>query len=187
MKALNKIIVSSLFALAFTACGDSSSSGEQITLPVVPNTEVTEFTDHQQCEDIYQNVQNVGIPGNTACPYKGAYNTNLGYQSYAFHYEVGIGFRIDFGWDYNDMCPEIGQRPIFQNGGFSHCSSVNPLFAQVDEVYYSQPNTGECAGDQLNTAVTGCAADLQPIAVPHFNTRPAPEVTPAATSPVLSI
>jgi len=187
MKAVKKIIVISLCALALSACGGSNSSETSQTLPVTPVSLVPSFTNHDQCANPNLNIGQIGIPGNTACPYQGAYNPNIGYQGYAFHYQVGVGFRIDFGWDYNDMCPQIGQRPIFQNGGFSHCTGVNPLFAQVDEEWYSQPNTGECAGDQLNTAVTRCRAQLQPMHVPAYSNFAAPQVQPTPVDPVLDL
>lgn len=190
MQKLNRVMILSLIALAFTACGGGSSSKnvKPASIPALPTTQVPQFTNLTQCQNPNLNIGGqVGIPGNTACPYQGSFNAQLGYQGYAFHYSVGVGFRIDFGWDYNDMCPQIGQRPVFQNGGFSHCTSVNPLFAQVDEVWYSQPNTGECAGDQLNPEVTGCRSDLKPIQVPHYNIPPSQQLNPAPIDPVLTI
>lgn len=187
MTSLNKIMISGFLAFAFTACGGGSSSKSQPVLPVTPTTEVLAFTNATDCSNPSLNVGQIGIPGNTACPYKGAFSVQDGYQGYAFHYQIGVGFRIDFGWDYNDMCPQIGQRPIFQNGGFSHCTAVNPLFAQVDASGLTQPNTGECTGDQLNPDVTGCRAQLKPMHVPNYSIHPSQQPSPVVVDPVLNI
>ena len=180
-------MISSLLALTFTACGGGGSANDQQNLPVIPTTQVNAFTNQNQCSNPHQNIGQIGIPGNTACPYQGGFDASIGYQGYAFHYEIGVGFRIDFGWDYNDMCPQIGQRPIFQNGGFSHCTGVNPLFAQVDEHRFSQPNTGECAGDQLNPGITGCRSQLRPMSAPNYHPPSSQQLTPVVIDPVLNI
>jgi len=154
MKALSKILVLSLTALAFTACPGKSKKS---TARVQP------FNNPTQCQNFNLNVGGqIGIPGNTACPYQGAYDSNFGYQGYAFHFEAGIGFSLDFDWSYNELCPEVGQRPIFQNGQFSHCSGVNPLLVQTDEFDRSRVTVGACAGDQFNPDITGCRAQLRP-------------------------
>ncbi|MGH1467632.1 MAG: hypothetical protein ACRBBP_01970 [Bdellovibrionales bacterium] len=143
------LLLLSLFNL--TGCpGDSS-----------PASDTTTYTDPVECDN---QTLPVGIIGNTACPYQGAYDPNLGYQSYSIQFSgsVGIGFYIDFGWDYSDMCPQVGQLPVFQNGSFSHCSGVNPTFAQTDFRGFTQPNTGECTGEQYNMEITGCRANLRP-------------------------
>jgi hypothetical protein len=190
MKAFNKIVISSLLSLAFTACGGGggSSSDSHPALPVYSFNQVADFTNHNQCNNPNQNIGQIGIPGNTACPYQGEFNASYGgYQGYAFHYTVGVGFRIDFGWDYNDMCPEFGQRPIFQNGGFSHCTGVNPLFAQVIDDGFSHPNTGECTGDQLNPGITGCRSELRPMNAPNYNIPSGQQVNPIVVDPVVNI
>jgi len=187
MESLNKIMITSLLALAFTACGGGGSSSDDTVLPVYPVNQVNEFTDYNQCNNPNQNIGQIGIPGNTACPYQGAFDVGFGYQGYAFHYTAGVGFRIDFGWDYNDMCPEIGQRPIFENGGFSHCTGVNPLFAQVDTYGFTQPNTGECTGDQLNPGVTGCRSQLRPMNTPNYYIPPVQQPSSVVIDPVLNI
>lgn len=143
------IMILSMFAL--TGCPDSGSS-----------TKNKPATYHNPLECSNQVVP-AGIPGNTACPYQGEYDPNRGYQPYSVQYSAGIsfGFYIDFGWDYKDMCPQDGQLPIFENGQFSRCSSVNPNFA--GPFYgYSNRTMGECAGDQYSMDVTGCRPSLQP-------------------------
>ena len=163
MKTLNKIFVFSLIALALAACPGKSSKKK---------TRVEAFNNPIQCQDHRLNVGGqIGIPGNTACPYQGAYDPNRGYQGYGFHFEAGIGFSLDFDWAYNDLCPEIGQRPIFQNGQFSRCTSVNPLFVQRDPLDPSRQTVGECAGEQFNPDITGCRAQLRPMNSirPNFN------------------
>lgn len=163
MTTLNKILILSLTALTLTACSDSSSKSK---------ARVQTFNNPVQCQDFRLNVGGqVGIPGNTACPYQGAYDPNRGYQGYGFNFEFGIGFSLDFDWSYNDLCPQIGQRPIFQSGQFSHCTSVNPLFVQTDEFNRSRQTVGECAGEQFNPDITGCRAQLRPMNSigPNFN------------------
>ncbi len=144
-----------LSVLSLTGCGSDSSS------PAEPHS------DPVACQA--QNVP-VGIQGNTACPYLGQYNAQQGYQGYSVQYSAsyGIGFYIDFGWEYNDMCPEVGQLPVFQDGRFDHCSSVNSDFAQTDFRGFTQPNTGECTGDQLDMSITGCRPQLRP-SDPRYN------------------
>lgn len=160
-----KILLSLLVlsVLGLTGCGENKSS----TNNTESNTGVVSYYDLAEC-----NAQTlpIGIPGNTACPYKGLYDSENGYQAYSIQYSasIGVGFYIDFGWHYEDMCPQVGQLPIFQNGSFSHCSSVNPVFAQTDFVGFTQPNTGECTGDQYNMEITGCRPSLQP-STPLYN------------------
>lgn len=154
-KVIKRNLVLSLLALSLlslTGCGEDSSSTKE---PVKP------YSNAIECNG--QKVP-VGIKGNTACPYLGQYNAQQGYQGYSVQYSAsyGIGFYIDFGWEYNDMCPEVGQLPVFQDGRFDHCSSVNPVFAQTDFKGFTQPNTGECAGDQLDMSITGCRPQLRP-------------------------
>ncbi len=142
------VVVFSLFSL-MGCSGNSSSNGR---------TKI--YTDPVECGN--QSLP-VGIPGNLDCPYLGEYDPSLGYQPYAIvHGSIGVGFHIDFGWHYKDMCPKVGQLPVFQNGSFSHCSSVNPAFAQVDFHGFTQPNVGECAGEQYNMDITGCRPSLNP-------------------------
>lgn len=151
MRKLSLLLPLFLFV---TACSDKGAGAKP-----APNT----YNDPVECDS---QKYPVGIPGNKDCPYKGDYDPNLGYQGYAIYYEtsasIGVGFYIDFGWTYNDLCPKVGDLPIFQNGSFSHCESVNPTYAQTDYQGYTQPNTGECLGDQYMSGLTGCEPTFQP-------------------------
>lgn len=150
------LLVLSLFSL--TGCPDGSSSNNETPAP---------YTNISECQN--QAVP-VGFPGNTECPYQGTYDPNRGYQPYSIQYNasVGAGFYIDFGWHYKDLCPQIGQLPVYQNGQLSYCSDVNPTFAQTDFRGFTQPNTGECLGEQYNPQITGCRASLQPTAPQNY-------------------
>ncbi len=147
MKHLIKILVLGAFSsLLLTACGDSSSSGRKTTT-------------RSNKADCYDQDYDTGIIGNEYCPYRGNYDPNYGYQAYAVGYSAHFGVYVDFGWNYNDMCP-AGEVPVLNNGDFSYCMAVNPNYAQTDLTYYSAPNAGECAGKQWNTHVTGCLIDF---------------------------
>lgn len=149
-----KLIISLLFVSlsALTGCSDSGSKSK-VTEPA---------TYHNPLECQNQAVP-VGIPGNTACPYQGAFDPSLGYQPYSIQYQAGIGagFLIDFGWQYRDLCPQDGQLSVFENGEFSHCSDVNPYFAGPFQGYTNR-SMAECAGEQYSIDLTGCRAELQP-------------------------
>lgn len=143
------LILLSLLTLAGCSDGGSSTS--------TPST----YSDEVACQN--QNVP-VGIPGNSVCPYLGEYDSTKGYQPFALHYSasVGAGFVIDFGWDYEDECPEEGQLAVYENGRFSYCTDVNPIFARTDFGGNNANNFAECAGEQYNMAITGCGANLKP-------------------------
>lgn len=148
IKTSLSLIILSLFALS--GCSDSSSGKGTTT-----------YADPVECQS--QNIP-VGIQGNSACPYLGEIDQNGNLQSYALHYSgsIGIGFEIDFGWDYEDECPQDGQLPVFENGRFSYCTGVNPAFARTDFTNHQANNMGECAGEQYNMQATGCRPNLRP-------------------------
>jgi hypothetical protein len=145
-KILKLWVIAAVFTLA--ACSDEGSKSKPS-----PNT----YHNPLECESQHLPV---GIQGNSACPYLGEFDDHLGYQSFAIQYNVGVGFKIDFGWEYNDMCPQDGQLPVFEFGKFSHCSSVNPNFAGPFKGYTNR-SMGECAGEQYSPEITGCLDDIR--------------------------
>lgn len=151
MKTLIKITALLSFSF-FTACGDGGSN--QVTTVPEPDS----YTDYEECRQ--RNNLGIGIPGNTACPYQGEYDPNRGYQGFAiqasagFRFELGIGFRIDFGWNnqWEELCPHPGQVPVFMYESFSHCIYANPTYGRDDDYI----NTSSCTGSQFNPEITGC-------------------------------
>lgn len=150
------ILLLSIISLLLTACPDDGGDINNTYTPVPV------YHDANECSQLNYNI---GIPGNEACPYQGAFDPQFGYQTAAIHYSAsyGVGFKIDFGWDYRDNCPTPGQLPVFVDGTLSHCEQVNPTYAQRDYT-----NTGECAGDQYNAGLTGCRPNLQPGTGPGY-------------------
>ncbi len=150
------VLMMSLFTL--TGCPGSDSG----------NGNPTPYSDPFECAN--QQVP-VGVHGNVDCPYQGEITPDGKLQPYAIHYSgsVGVGFYIDFGWDYEDQCPQDGQLPVFQNGQFSHCSDVNPAYPRTDfGSGHRANNMGECAGEQYNMNLTGCRPNLNP-SQPQYN------------------
>ena len=147
MKTLFKINLLLAFSL-LVACGEGGSSSPE------PNS----YTNFNECQ--YNNNLNIGIQGNSACPYQGAYDPNLGYQGIAiqakagFNFEMGVGFNIDFGWNnqWEALCPYPGEVPVFMYDSFSHCINANPTYGRSDDGI----NTSSCTGSQFNPQVTGC-------------------------------
>ncbi len=159
---MNKIRSFEKFSLSLTVLFLSFLSLTGCSGPGSSDGTAKIYTNPTQCNN--QNFP-VGLPGNIDCPYLGEYDPNRGYQPYAIIHKsigIGVGFYIDFGWHYKDMCPKVGQLPVFQNGSFDYCSSVNPTFAQTDFLGFTQPNTGECTGEQYNPEITGCLPSLEP-------------------------
>lgn len=152
MKSFLNIILALVLSSLLIACGDEGSS--QPNRDPRPNS----YSDYEECRQ--RDYLGTGIKGNSACPYKGEYDPNLGYQGFAiqasagFNFEFGRGFYIDYGWDnkWESLCPYAGQVPVFMHESFSHCIYANPTYGRDDDYI----NTSSCTGSQYNPEVTGC-------------------------------
>ena len=153
MKTFKNLLVFSLMCVGLVACGNSASLNE-----ATQNPEPNSYYDPAECDRL--NRYGVGIKGNSACPYKGNYNSQKGYEEYSVSYEsqldfnLGVGYRIDFGWDndWENVCSTPGQIPVFVNGRFNHCDMANPSYADPDD----GTNTSSCAGSQYHPRLTRC-------------------------------
>jgi len=154
MKNIISILALAFMCLNLIACGEEGASNSVTTQDPSPDS----YYDQEECDrlDLY----GIGIKGNRACPYQGDYDPQAGYQQASISYEsefrfrVGLGYRIDFGWD-NDWqaeCPGPGQIPVFVNGRFNHCVNSNPSYSSP----YDGSNTSTCAGSNYNPTVTNC-------------------------------
>ena len=152
MKNLKSLLILSSMGLSLIACGDNSNLST--TKYPKPNS----YYDLEECRSL--NHHGVGIRGNSACPYKGDYDEQRGYQKYSIShssqldFNLGLGYRIDFGWDndWETICNVPGQIPVFVNGRFNHCDMANPSYADPDD----GTNTSACAGSQYNPRLTRC-------------------------------
>lgn len=133
-----KIIFMGFMALNLVACGDdgggfkANSSG---------------YGSHyaNSREACYDQKYNVGIVGNTYCPYQGGY-ANGRYEAFA-QIEVGAAIYLDFGFQYNDACP-AGSVPVYENQygqlRLKRCDRIGNDF--VDNFFYAHHNTSSCNG-----------------------------------------
>lgn len=163
MKKLNfKMLLLIGLCLSLSACGKSKSKSQPASKPPVTHNDPT------QCQN---QVVKTGIKGNAACPYQGAYDSQLGYQKYGIYMQASYNFNfnislksasVDYDWEYNELCPIHGQIPVFINGSFSECRQVNPTYAVNNHPDYRTPPIGECAGTQYNPEITGCTPRLTP-------------------------
>lgn len=143
MKGFFALLIVLTGTVFLTACGDDDGPSA-----------ATVYSDPNECAN--QVIPGVGIPGNAACPYQGSYDSKQGYQGFAVHFGAYVGFKIDFGWNYNDQCPQSGELPIYRFGEFIGCQVVNSNFSRYDPIFYAEPNIGECSGKQWNPQLTGC-------------------------------
>lgn len=155
MKRLVQLLALSFLCLNLMACGDEGARSSDVTSQdLSPGS----YYDPDECDRF--DTFGIGIRGNSACPYRGQFDPNQGYQqasiSYAseFNFRVGLGYRIDFGWDndWQDACPGPGEIPVFVSGRFNHCVNSNPSFASP----HDGSNTSACAGSNFNPTVTNC-------------------------------
>jgi len=153
MKNFRALLALISLSLVLTACGDDPA--RRVT---TQDPEPNSYYDPAECAE--RNQYGVGIRGNAACPYQGEYDSYHGYQDYTVSFEsqldfnLGVGYRIDFGWDndWENVCPVPGQIPVFVNGRFNHCDTANPAYADQND----GTNTSACVGSQYNPTVTGC-------------------------------
>lgn len=149
MKSLKSLFVLGFMCIGVISCGSSSSSDPK------PDS----YYDLSECDRRYDRY-GVGVRGNSACPYAGQYDDTRGYEQYSVSYDsqldfnLGIGYKIDFGWDndWENVCPVPGQIPVFVNGRFNHCDMANPSYAEI----YDGTNTSSCAGSQYSPTLTSC-------------------------------
>jgi len=154
MNKLKSILVLGFMCIGLLACGDSAPSSSVTTRDPRPNS----YYDPDECQRLDR--LGTGIRGNSACPYRGEYDENRGYQEYVINYEsqldfrLGAGYRIDFGWDndWENACPNQGEVPVFVNGRFNHCDMANPSYADP----HDGTNTSSCAGSQYSPELTRC-------------------------------
>lgn len=152
MKNLMSVLATSLLCLSMVACGDDNKTTTQ-------NPSPDSYYDEAECErlDIY----GTGIRGNRACPYKGSYDQDSGHYQQAsisfeseLNFRLGLGYRLDFGWDndWQNLCPGPGEIPVFVSGRFNHCVNSNPTYANP----HDGSNTSACAGSPTNPQLTNC-------------------------------
>ena len=89
----------------------------------------------------------VGIPGNSHCPYEGNFVDGQ-FEAFA-KVEYHGAFYIDFGFQYNDACSP-GYVPVYSyEYGVKElvdCESISNGNTYLDTIFYYHHNSSECSG-----------------------------------------